>query len=370
MEAELESGGVVFAERTQIQQVLVNLLSNAVHALEVRKPGDRLLAVALRGRDRAEISVRDNGRGIPSDRQRRIFEPYFTTRIDGLGMGLAISRSIVEAHDGEISVESDEGSGATFRVSLPLDSVARVAIAESNGRTAESKSRARAGDTTLCIVDDDEASRDGVARLLVAAGWSVLTFDCAAAALASPALSAAKCLLFDVQMPGMSGLELHTECVRRGFDVPVIFLTARDDAATGVEAMKHGAIEYLTKPVDNEVLLGAVRKGLHHHAERLRIAHERVAVEKRVARLTPRELEVLKYVIVGRLNKQIAADLSIGEATVKQHRGQVMKKMEARSLAELVRSCQTIGLMADSRSPCPSARVRRHDPHGGRILPK
>jgi FixJ family two-component response regulator len=149
-------------------------------------------------------------------------------------------------------------------------------------------------------------------------------------------------------MPGISGPELQAELARRAIHTPIVFLTARGDAATGVEAMKRGAIEYLTKPVDDRVLIDAVRKALDRHAQDARSARERAAIEERLARLTSRERDVLREVIAGHLNKQIAAELSITEATVKQHRGQVMEKLEVRSVAELVRLCQVGGFPSDA----------------------
>jgi FixJ family two-component response regulator len=149
-------------------------------------------------------------------------------------------------------------------------------------------------------------------------------------------------------MPGMSGIELQSELGRRGIPAEVIFLTARSDAVTGVNAMKHGALEYLCKPVDDEALLDAVRMAIGRHAERARVLREREGVVRLLARLTTRERDVLREVIAGGLNKQIADRLSISEATVKQHRGQVMEKLQARSVPELVRLCQIAGFPADT----------------------
>ena len=352
LETHLETDCVAMAVRTQVQQVILNLLSNAVQGLQDVPAADRRLRVALSriGCDRVEVSVQDNGLGIPADRLAHIFEPFFTTRSDGLGMGLAIARSIVETHGGEIEAQTHEEGGSTFRFSLPVEppmSDAGVMRAAQEGRT-DRHPGAYEGEATVCVVDDDPAIREGVARLLGAAGWRVVTFDSAAAALASADLSSADCVVLDVQMPGMSGSELQAELARRAIDVPVVFLTARGDAATGVEAIKHGAIEYLCKPVDDSVLIDAVRKALDRHAEHTRSARERAAVEERLVRLTLRERDVLRGVVAGRLNKQIAADLSITEATVKQHRGQVMDKLEVRSVAELVRLCQVVGFASDS----------------------
>jgi FixJ family two-component response regulator len=289
------------------------------------------------------LAVADNGRGIATDRLSRIFEPFYTTRPEGLGMGLAISRSIVDAHGGVIDAGNNETGGATFRVVLSLEDVACAPTVDAQDSQSGERPAAREGSASVAIVDDDAASRDGVARLLASAGWRVVAFGSAAAALESDTLRAAHCMLLDVQMPGMSGLELHGELIRQGVHVPTIFVTARNDAATGVDAIKRGAVEYLTKPVDERILLAAVSQAVARHAERAREAREREGVVRRIAQLTPRERDVMRLVIAGSLNKQIAADLSISQATVKQHRGQVMSKMRVRSVAELVRLCEAAG---------------------------
>lgn len=351
LEAELERGCDTLGVKTQLQQILVNLLSNAVHALQDRAGSDRTLEVQLvrMSNGRAEIWVRDNGVGISSDRMSRIFEPFFSTKTDGLGMGLAITRSIVEAHGGDIAVQSRATGGTAFRVSLPIEP-AREARLASESPASEDVDRTGTSDAdfTVCVVDDDRAIRESLVRLLAAAGMKVVAFESGAAALASAELSAAHCFVLDVQMPGMSGTELQSQLGHRGISADVIFLTARSDAATGVHAMKHGALEYLCKPVEDQPLLNAVRVAVGRYAERTRAVRERKGVEGRLGILTARERDVLREVIAGRLNKQIADRLSISEATVKQHRGQVMEKLQARSVAELVRLCQIARFPNDS----------------------
>jgi len=149
-------------------------------------------------------------------------------------------------------------------------------------------------------------------------------------------------MLLDVCMPGMTGLELQFRMRVLGLNVPIVFLTALGDVSTGVQAMKLGAIDYLLKPVDDKVLMDTVRRAVAGHAAQQALHRERQAIELRLGRLSPRERDVMQCVLRGRLNKQIAAELGISEKTVKQHRGRVMEKMEARSLAELVRLCESI----------------------------
>jgi FixJ family two-component response regulator len=208
---------------------------------------------------------------------------------------------------------------------------------------------------TVYIVDDDANFARGIARLLEASGWQVRAFPSADAFLAHahPEANLA-CALLDVRMPGMKGLELQRAMAAAGLDLPVIFLTGHGDVPTSVDAMKQGAVDFLEKPVSAAVLVAAVRGALARHATLRERARERHAIEQRIARLSPREHEVMARVIAGRLNKQIAADLGIAEKTVKVHRGKVMEKMEARSVAALVELCRAGGV-----TPAPG----EHDPH-------
>ena len=345
LHSALERRCSVRAVRTQIQQLVLNLVANALHAMRERPDGERTLALNLAriGEDRAEIRVSDSGVGIAAEHRTRIFDPFFTTRSDGLGMGLAICHWIVEAHGGEIVAEPNDEGGTTFRCTLPVEHVAPLPSEVGSARHETAATFVASDDATVCIVDDDEASRLGVARLLSAEGWPTVAFASAADALASPVLAHAQCVVLDVQMPGMNGTDLQAEMARRGIATPIVFLSARSDAPTGVEAMKRGAFEYLAKPADADVLIDAVRRGLSRGAALAREGSERREMQARLARLTAREVDVLRRVVAGRLNKQIAAELAISEATVKQHRGQVMDKMRVRSVADLVRACDAAG---------------------------
>ena len=342
-------GYVVCAVRTQIQQVMLNLLSNALQSMQDRPEAERRLALRLvrTASDTAEVRVSDTGIGIPRDRLERIFDPFYTTRDEGLGMGLAISRSIAQAHGGRIVAETNRGRGATFRFSLPLECVEnagrRRPVAGTDGDAAPKNG------ATVCVVDDDKAVREGLARLLTAEGWLAVTFGTASEAFESAHFTSAQCIVLDMQMPGMTGADLQQELVRRGIGTPVVFLTARSDAATAVGAMKRGAFEYLAKPVDDHVLIDAVRRAVERNRRLVEWMRKRTDVERRLERLTARERDVLHHVLAGRLNKQIASELAISEATVKQHRAQVMEKMRVRSVAELVRTCE-IARLDDSSS--------------------
>ncbi len=336
------AGAIVTGDRSQIQQVFVNLLANAIAALGAPGAGERHIEVALSVRGAiAGVSVRDSGTGIAREGLARLFEPFYTTRAEGLGMGLAISRSIVEAHGGDISAHNNPAGGATFRVRLPRIASRRsgrdvsAVVLRDDGTDAEAGTR-----ELVCVVDDDAASREGIARLLAAAGWRVKAFASGEDVLSAGAAARAHCLVVDVQMPGLSGLALHEALLRRGVDAPAVFVTARADAATAISAMKGGAHEYFTKPVDGRLLVEAVTTAVARHQRRLDALREDLALKARVDSLTPRERDVMRRVVTGLLNKQIATELGIREATVKQHRGQVMAKMGVRSVAELVRSAQ------------------------------
>jgi FixJ family two-component response regulator len=194
------------------------------------------------------------------------------------------------------------------------------------------------------LVDDEPAVRKALGRLLRSAGVEVATFGSAEEFLGALEEEAAGCALLDVAMPGLDGLALQETLARRGIDLPVLFLTGHGDIPMSVRAMKAGASDFLTKPVDGKVLVAAVRRALERGRSLARARREDAEIHRRLASLTPREREVLQGVVSGRLNKQIAADLGISEKTVKVHRGRVMEKMNAPSLAELVRLADRAGL--------------------------
>jgi len=187
------------------------------------------------------------------------------------------------------------------------------------------------------IIDDDDSLRVALQRLLQAAGYAVRTYASAGEFLLQPPADAPGCLLLDLRMPGPSGLDLQEALARHGVGLPVIFLTGHGDLATGVRAMKAGAVDFLIKPVEREPLLDAVARALA--ADRARRAARGVddALHARFAELTPREREVFELVVAGLLNKQIAARLGVGERTVKAQRAQVMAKLGAGNAAELGR---------------------------------
>jgi FixJ family two-component response regulator len=196
------------------------------------------------------------------------------------------------------------------------------------------------------LVDDDPRVREGLNNFFDSVGIAMLTFSCAADYLKHLRVDDAACLILDLQMPDIGGLELQSRLAQEDRP-PIIFVTARADIPSTVKAMKAGAIEFLTKPVDTEVLLTAVSTAFAH--DRLR-RDERAALselERKFALLSPREREVLPLVVKGLLNKQAAAILGIKEVTLQIHRSQIMQKMAAGSLAELVRMAGRLGTTPD-----------------------
>ncbi len=204
---------------------------------------------------------------------------------------------------------------------------------------------------TVFVVDDDPSVRRGLDRLLRSAGFNVEVFESARGFLEQAPFGGTGCVILDVQMPGTSGPEMHNQIAERGFTLPVVFLTAHGDIATGVTAMKKGALDFLVKPVDDEILLEAVRQAIARHAATQARDRDLQRIEARLATLSARERDVLLEVIRGKLNKQIGAALGITEKTVKVHRGRVMEKMGVSSVAELVHLCDTIGIAPESPLP-------------------
>ena len=193
---------------------------------------------------------------------------------------------------------------------------------------------------TVYIVDDDPSARRGLTRIVRAAGMKAESFASAGDFLASGKREGPGCIILDVKMPDMNGPELQEELGKVGSHMPIIFLSGNADIPTAARAMKKGAADFLTKPVDRDQLLAAIEVSLSRDAEdRLRRAEIRT-IKKQIETLTPREYEVMTYVITGMLNKQIAAELGIAEDTVKIHRGRVMQKLGVVSVADLVRLCQ------------------------------
>jgi FixJ family two-component response regulator len=193
------------------------------------------------------------------------------------------------------------------------------------------------------VVDDDISVRDSLELLIKSAGWQPRTFASAGEFLARPPAAVPSCLVLDVKLPGLSGLELQQQLAERS-DMPIIFITGYGDVPMSVRAMKAGAVEFLTKPFNDDVLLDAIRGAIERSRSALSHASAMQALRGCYESLTPREREVMGLVVCGLLNKQVGGELGISEITVKAHRGQVMRKMKANSLPELVTMAATLGL--------------------------
>lgn len=198
----------------------------------------------------------------------------------------------------------------------------------------------------IAIVDDDPSAREGLQSLIRSAGWRVETFGSAQEFLARRGADAPSCLILDLQLPGLSGLELQKRMAQVELEIPIVFLTGHGNIPASVQAMKAGAIEFLTKPVEEEDLLQAIEDAIERDRRTRRQNAEIHDLQLRYETLTVREREVMQQVISGLLNKQIAAELNITDFTVKIHRAQAMRKMRADSLADLVRMAESLGIRA------------------------
>ncbi|HWX19664.1 MAG TPA: response regulator transcription factor [Candidatus Binatia bacterium] len=193
------------------------------------------------------------------------------------------------------------------------------------------------------LVDDDQLFRRSTERLIRTAGLNVQPFSSARDFLKSPRPEGPACLVLDVRMPGLSGMDLQRELAQSGFHIPIIFITGHGDIPMSVRAMKAGAVEFLTKPFRSRVLLDAIQAAIERDRSVLQKESETRELRKRYEQLTPREREVMTLVAKGLLNKQVAGELSTTEATIKFHRAHIMQKMQANSLADLIRMVEKLG---------------------------
>jgi len=209
---------------------------------------------------------------------------------------------------------------------------------------------ARINQPVVFIIDDDASVRDGLEDLLRSVGLGVETFASTQEFLQSKRPDAPGCIVLDVRLPGPSGMEFQRTLMKSGILLPVIFISGHGDISMSVQAIKAGAVDFLTKPLHEQKLLDAIQTGIERDRGRRAEEKDVAQLQERFESLTPREREVLTFVIAGRANKQIAAELTLSEMTVKIHRSQMMRKMRAKSLVELVRMADSLKVSARTQA--------------------
>jgi FixJ family two-component response regulator len=201
----------------------------------------------------------------------------------------------------------------------------------------------------VLVIDDDIAMRESLTSLFQSVGLRVKVFGSAPEFLQSSLPNSPSCLVLDIRLPGISGLEFQIEMANSGIHIPIVFMTGHGDIPMSVQAMKAGAVDFLTKPVRDKDLLDAIARAEAQDARTRQTSAEVAAIEAKIATLTPREREVFTHVIAGRLNKQIAGDLGTVEKTIKVHRGRMMEKLGVHNVVDLVRLAEKAGIAAHGK---------------------
>jgi len=329
------------ADHIQLQQVLLNLITNALDAMEGIDPADRhiLISTSLPQPTVVEVCVKDSGTGFKEESYQQLLESFYTTKKSGMGMGLAISNTMLQARGGRLWAENNQGPGAAFYFSLPVASVDESIVAR---RQEHAHKEGKPDVARVFIVDDDPSFLKAMQRLIDSAGYAVETFTTAQAFLQREDYVGNGCLVADLHLPGETGLDLQTKLNTRDYTLPIVFITGAGSTSAGVQAMKKGAVDFLSKPVDEELLLSTIARAVEADRQARARHEQQVAAKEKFASLTPRELEIMSLVVKGKMNKQIAHTLGISEKTVKTHRGSVMRKAQVRSVADLVRFSELI----------------------------
>lgn len=339
----------IMADTILIEQVLVNLMKNGAESIEQSGRPSHQRNVELRVVPRTiedqrviEFNVQDTGKGLPPEVLERLFEAFFTTKSEGMGMGLNLCRSIVESHQGRMRAENlYNGSGlsaADFHSGCRWPRRAtrqrrQRPLNPQQGRLHELDPQKG----TVYVVDDDEAVRDSLQWLLEGKDYRVRCFDSAETFLSRYDPREIACLIVDIRMGGMTGLELQDRLIERKSPLPIVFITGHGDVPMAVNTMKKGALDFIQKPFNEEELLNLVERMLDHAREAFAGHQQAASRDALLAKLTSREAQVLERIVAGRLNKQIADDLGISIKTVEAHRANIMEKLNANTVADLLK---------------------------------
>ena len=351
----------VMGDRVQLQQVLLNLILNATEAMSDVHDRPRELTIVSRRRARTAwwsryaIPASGSIRIVRSESSRRSTRPKPKASASACRSAARSSRRTVAGFGRPRTSLMGRSSGSRSRLRRTDNHERGVSKYTAPSRrflqnsvygadVADCRKSAMSERAVVFVVDDDPSMRRSLEALLRSVGLDVRLFSSAQEFMQAERPDAPGCLVLDVRLPGMSGLTFQEELAKAGVALPVIFITGHGDVPMTVRAMKAGAAEFLTKPFDDQVLLDAIHAAIERDRARRRDAASLAALKARYDELTQRERQVMKLVVAGRVNKQIAAELGLSLVTVKVHRGQVMRKMRAKSVAELVRMADRLGV--------------------------
>ena len=268
----------------------------------------------------------------------RLYEAFFSTKVEGMGIGLNLCRTIVESHQGRMQAENiyngAEVAGCRFSFWIPVSGATNHIASKDAGVTSMSLIPKKG---TVYVVDDDEAVRDSLQWLLEGKDYRVRCFDSAESFLSRYDPREVACLIVDIRMGGMTGLELQDRLLERKSPLPVVFITGHGDVPMAVNTMKKGAMDFIQKPFKEDELVSLVERMLEHAKGAFAEYQSAASRDALLSKLTSREAQVLERIVAGRLNKQIADDLGISIKTVEAHRANIMEKLNANTVADLLK---------------------------------
>ena len=282
----------------------------------------------------------DSGAGLAPEVMERLYEAFFSTKVEGMGIGLNLCRTIVESHQGRMQAENiyngAEVAGCRFSFWIPVSAPALpIRIASKDAGVTDMSLIPKKG--TVYVVDDDEAVRDSLQWLLEGKDYRVRCFDSAESFLSRYDPREVACLIVDIRMGGMTGLELQDRLLERKSPLPVVFITGHGDVPMAVNTMKKGAMDFIQKPFKEDELVSLVERMLEHARGAFAEYQSAASRDALLSKLTSREAQVLERIVAGRLNKQIADDLGISIKTVEAHRANIMEKLNANTVADLLK---------------------------------